>query len=335
MQLALFNSEILRYKVNLMAQDTRSTLTEHPSTGIGEAEDTSAIPGEVNSRVVDYAVLLKPRVMSLVLFTGIAGLVLAPGQIDWLTGLIAVVCIGVGAGASGAINMWYDRDIDSQMERTINRPIPAGRMQPLHALWLGIILSVISVVGMALYVNDMSAVLLAITIAYYVFIYTIWLKRRTPQNIVIGGASGALPPVIGWAAVTGDISLNSLLLFAIIFIWTPPHFWALALYRSGDYEKAGIPMMPVVSGVQETKKQMLIYATLLFPITVAPAFTGLASLYAGGLIGLLSLWFILHAYKVYRTEGYEFPRRMFRFSILYLFLIFVTLLADHGIKAFI
>lgn len=322
-----------------MVQDTHTTPTAsstgHQPADIGESTDSTAVPGEVNSRVVDYAILLKPRVMSLVLFTGIAGLVLAPGHIDWMTGLIAVICIGVGAGASGAINMWYDRDIDSQMERTLNRPIPAGRMRPLHALWLGIILSVISVVAMAVYVNDMAALLLAITIAYYVFIYTIWLKRRTPQNIVIGGASGALPPMIGWAAVTGDISLNSLLLFAIIFMWTPPHFWALALFRSGDYEKAGVPMMPVVSGVQETKKQMVIYTILLFPITVAPAFTGMSSIYAGVLIGILSFWFILHAFKVYRTEGFEFPRRMFKFSILYLFLIFVILLADRAIMSFV
>jgi len=297
------------------------------------AENTDPVPGEVNPRVVDYAILLKPRVMSLVLFTGIVGIVMAPGSIDWLTAVIAVVCIGVGAGASGAINMWYDRDIDSQMERTMDRPIPAGRMNPGNALWFGVVLSVLSVAAMAVWVNTMSAALLAGTIIYYVFIYTVWLKRRTPQNIVIGGGSGALPPIIGWAAVTGDVTFNSFLLFAIIFMWTPPHFWALALFRSGDYEKAGVPMMPIVSGVAETKKQMLIYTILLLPITVAPAYTGLISIPAGVIIGALGLWFIRHAVVVMKSEGFDAPRSMFKFSILHLFLIFVILLADKGIQA--
>jgi protoheme IX farnesyltransferase len=289
----------------------------------------------VNPRVVDYAILLKPRVMSLVLFTGIAGIVMAPGSIDWLTAVIAVICIGVGAGASGAINMWYDRDIDSQMERTKDRPIPAGRVNPNSALWFGMVLSVLSVAAMAAWVNTMSAALLAGTIIYYVFIYTVWLKRRTPQNIVIGGGSGALPPVIGWAAVTGDVTFNSFLLFAIIFMWTPPHFWALALFRSGDYEKAGVPMMPIVSGVAETKKLMLIYTVLLLPITIAPAFTGLISILAGVIIGALGLWFIRHAVVVMKTESFDAPRSMFKFSILHLFLIFVILLADRGVQSFL
>tara|TARA_B100000315_G_C14593089_1_gene597028 strand:+ start:6841 stop:7791 length:951 start_codon:yes stop_codon:yes gene_type:complete len=297
------------------------------------AENNGPVPGEVNPRVVDYAILLKPRVMSLVLFTGIVGIVMAPGSIDWLTALIAIACIGVGAGASGAINMWYDRDIDSQMERTMDRPIPAGRMNPGNALWFGVVLSVFAVAAMAVWVNTMSAALLAGTIIYYVFIYTVWLKRRTPQNIVIGGGSGALPPMIGWAAVTGDVTFNSFLLFAIIFMWTPPHFWALALFRSGDYEKAGVPMMPIVSGVSETKKQMLIYTVLLLPITVAPAFTGLISIPAGVIIGALGLWFIRHAVVVMKSEGFEAPRSMFKFSILHLFLIFVILLADRGVQS--
>lgn len=299
------------------------------------AENTGPVPGEVNPRVVDYAILLKPRVMSLVLFTGIAGIVMAPGSIDWLTAVIAVICIGVGAGASGAINMWYDRDIDSQMERTKDRPIPAGRVNPNSALWFGMVLSVLSVAAMAAWVNTMSAALLAGTIIYYVFIYTVWLKRRTPQNIVIGGGSGALPPVIGWAAVTGDVTFNSFLLFAIIFMWTPPHFWALALFRSGDYEKAGVPMMPIVSGVAETKKLMLIYTVLLLPITIAPAFTGLISILAGVIIGALGLWFIRHAVVVMKTESFDAPRSMFKFSILHLFLIFVILLADRGVQSFL
>ena len=296
-----------------------------------KAENLDTILVEVNPSIIDYAILLKPRVMSLVLFTGIVGMVMAPGSVSLLTYLIAIVCIGVGAGASGAINMWYDRDIDSKMERTMERPIPAGRMHPSNALWFGIILSLLSVMAMAAWVNFLSAILLAGTIVYYIIIYTVWLKRRTPQNIVIGGGSGALPPMIGWAVVTGGISLDSILLFAIIFMWTPPHFWALALYRSGDYEKAGVPMMPAVSGVPETKRQMLIYTILLLPITVAPAFTGLISIPAGAFVGLLGLWFIRHAYTVLRSDGFDAPRAMFRFSILHLFLIFVIFLIDRTI----
>lgn len=296
----------------------------------------TASDAEIRSRgVVDYAVLLKPRVMSLVIFTGVVGLVLAPGQISIVQGVLAVLFIALGAGASGAVNMWYDRDIDGQMDRTRDRPLPAGRLAPYHALWLGTVLSIISVVGMGLLVNAMAAMLLAITIAFYIFIYTIWLKRRTPQNIVIGGASGALPPMIGWAAVTGDVALGSIILFAIIFMWTPPHFWALSLYRSGDYEIAGIPMMPIVSGVRETKKQMLIYTALLIPVTVMPAVIGMSSIAAGIASALLGLWFMWHAVAVWRSEDLAVARRMFRFSILYLFLIFVVLLADRAITTFI
>ena len=280
-------------------------------------------------RLVDYALLLKPRVMSLVLFTGFAGLVLAPGSLDTVTALIAIIAIGVGAGASGAINMWYDRDIDGKMERTMDRPLPAGRLAPVQALWLGCILSFLSVAAMAVWVNAMAAVLLTVTIAFYVFIYTIWLKRRTPQNIVIGGASGALPPMIGWAAVTGGISIEPVILFAIIFLWTPPHFWALALYRSGDYERAGVPMLPVVSGEGSTKKQILIYAIILGPVVVAPAFVGMTSMVGGGILAVLSLWFIYHAVRVYRCTDLDTPKAMFRFSILHLFFIFLTFLGDH------
>jgi len=250
-------------------------------------------------RLVDYALLLKPRVMSLVLFTGFAGLVLAPGSLDTVTALIAIIAIGVGAGASGAINMWYDRDIDGKMERTMDRPLPAGRLAPVQALWLGCILSFLSVAAMAVWVNAMAAVLLTVTIAFYVFIYTIWLKRRTPQNIVIGGASGALPPMIGWAAVTGGIS------------------------------SAGVPMLPVVSGESSTKKQILIYAIILGPVVVAPAFVGMTSMVGGGILAVLSLWFIYHAVRVYRCTDLDTPKAMFRFSILHLFFIFLTFLGDH------
>jgi protoheme IX farnesyltransferase len=291
--------------------------------------DQSKPAAEAPKRMVDYAILLKPRVMSLVLFTGFAGLLLAPGSLDIATALIAVIAIGVGAGASGAINMYYDRDIDGKMERTMDRPLPAGRLAPLHALWLGTILSILSVAAMAYWVNEVAAVLLAITIAFYVFIYTIWLKRRTPQNIVIGGASGALPPMIGWAAVTGGISIEPIVLFAIIFLWTPPHFWALALYRSGDYERAGVPMLPVVAGESSTKTQILIYALILGPVVVAPAFIGMTSMAGGAILAGLSLWFIYHAVRVYRCTDFDTPRAMFRFSILHLFFIFLTLLGDH------
>ncbi|MCC2112300.1 MAG: heme o synthase, partial [Hyphomicrobiales bacterium] len=201
-----------------------------------------------SARARDYALLMKPRVMSLVVFTGIVGLVMAPGAIDLWTATVAVLCIALGAGAAGAVNMWYDRDIDAFMARTRKRPLPDGRVAPVEALWLGIAASIISVITMTLAVNPMAGTLLAATIAYYVFIYTIWLKRRTPQNIVVGGASGAFPPMIGWAAVTGGVDWGSAILFLIIFIWTPPHFWALALYRTEDYRRVNVPMLPVVAG---------------------------------------------------------------------------------------
>lgn len=286
------------------------------------------------ARLIDYAILLKPRVMSLVLFTALVGLLLAPGAIPLGTAAIAVICIAVGAGASGAVNMWYDRDIDSRMERTMNRPLPAGRMAPRNALIFGSALSVLSVAIMARYVNSAAATLLAVTIGFYIFIYTVWLKRRTPQNIVIGGAAGAFPPMIGWAAVTGTVSWESLVLFAIIFLWTPPHFWALALYRSGDYERAGVPMMPVVAGTRRTKREILIYAQILVPITVAPAFLGMTSIPGGLILAGLALWFVRHALAVWNTEGFDAPRAMFRYSILHLFLIFVVLLGDHYLSPF-
>jgi protoheme IX farnesyltransferase len=298
-------------------------------------ESPEVVAVAAGPRLKDYALLLKPRVMSLVVFTGLAGVYLAPGSIDFMTAFYAVLWIAVGAGASGSINMWYDRDIDLHMSRTKNRPIPAGRMQPVHALWVGLALSIGSVVAMAGTVNALAAALLAVTIAYYVFIYTVWLKRRTPQNIVIGGASGAFPPMIGWTAVTGDISLDSVLLFAIIFMWTPPHFWALALYRSGDYEKAGVPMLPVVSGARETKKQILIYSILLVPLTLAPVFTGMAGAIYGTAAILLGIGLMRHSIRVWRMDDRNDDpaskaRPMFFFTIFYLFLIFVALMIDKA-----
>ena len=291
---------------------------------------------EPRFQVGDYAVLLKPRVMSLVVFTAGVGLVLAPGAfegaIHWATALAAILCIAIGAGAAGAINMWYDRDIDRHMRRTMNRPIPAGRMAPARALVFGCVLGAGSVVMMAVLVNTMAAALLAATILYYVFIYTVWLKRRTPQNIVIGGASGALPPVVGWAAVTGDIGLGAVALFMIIFLWTPPHSWALALFRRGDYANAGVPMMPVVAGVEETKRQMLLYTLLLVPVTLTPVLIGMSGVLYGIAATVLGVEFGRRVWRVWRvseSDQEHAAKRLFLFSILYLFLIFAALLIDR------
>src|SRR5687767_3388691 len=213
--------------------------------------------------------------MSLVVFTGAAGLVVAPGSVHPVLAAVAILCIAVGAGASGAINMWYERDIDALMARTAGRPLPTGRIEPAEALTFGVMLSLFSVMVMGLALNWVAGALLALTIGFYVFVYTMWLKRRTPQNIVIGGAAGAFPPMIGWAAVTGGVSLESILLFLIIFMWTPPHFWALALYRARDYERAGVPMLPVVAGAAETRRQIVLYSVLLVPLATTPALIGL------------------------------------------------------------
>jgi protoheme IX farnesyltransferase len=280
--------------------------------------------------VGDYWALLKPRVMSLVVFTGFAGLWLAPGHIHPVLAAVAILCIAVGAGASGAINMWYDRDIDAIMNRTQGRPLPAGRMQPNEALAFGVILASGAVILMGLAVNVAAGLLLAGTIGFYVFIYTMWLKRRTPQNIVIGGAAGAFPPMVGWTAVTGDIGLPSVMLFALIFFWTPPHFWALALFRSGDYQKAGVPMMPVVAGPRETKKQMLIYTLVLWPIAVAPYFMGIAGALYLGLAAVLSVCFTAFSVMVWFDRTDKWAKRMFGFSILYLSLLFAVLILDRA-----
>ena len=281
--------------------------------------------------VGDYLALLKPRVMSLVVFTGLVGLLLAPGQLHPFLSAVAVLCIAVGAGAAGAINMWYDRDIDARMERTKHRPLPAGRMMPGEALGFGIVLAVGSVALMGLALNWVAAALLALTIGFYIIVYTVWLKRRTPQNIVIGGAAGAFPPVIGWAAATGEVSLISLVLFAMIFMWTPPHFWALSLYRAGDYAHAGVPMLPVVAGVRETKKQILLYTVLLVPVTLAPFILGFAGPLYGAVAAVLGFLFSLMAVKVWFDTSDRSARRMFGISILYLFLLFALLPIDRAI----
>src|SRR3954452_9107558 len=235
------------------------------------AQSTTRAP----ARWQDFVQLLKPRVMSLVVFTGLTGLVCAKTAVHPILGAVAILCIAVGAGASGALNMWYDADIDAKMRRTRGRPVPAGRVQGADALTLGVVVSLFSVMLMGMAVNWFAAGLLAFTILFYAVVYTMWLKRWTAQNIVIGGLAGALPPVIGWAAATGAAPLNAWLLCAIIFMWTPPHFWALSLYTSEDYAKAGVPMMPVVAGAASTRRQILIYSVLFTPLCLAPAFTGL------------------------------------------------------------
>ncbi len=294
------------------------------------------------ARVQDFVSLLKPRVMSLVVFSGFAGLAVAPGGLHPLIATVAVLCIAVGAGAAGAINMWFDRDIDAIMNRTCGRPIPRGYIEPEAALSFGLVLSVFAVLLMGIAVNWAASALLAFTIFFYVVIYTMWLKRRTPQNIVIGGAAGAFPPMIGWAAVTGDVSLASISLFLLIFMWTPPHFWALALFREGDYAKAGVPMMPVVAGQRSTKRQMLVYTLLLLPIALLPALLGVAGWLYVAVAVALNVAFIGHAVAVLREpeaalpgqgagkRGHRAAKAMFGFSLVYLFAHFAALILDRA-----
>ncbi|AWV21808.1 Protoheme IX farnesyltransferase [Roseomonas mucosa] len=305
-------------------------------------EEGAAAPFDAStpdfSEIRDWFALLKPRVMTLVVFTGFIGMLVAPGSINPLLGSVAVLCIAVGAGAAGAINMWYDRDIDAVMRRTANRPIPAGRIRAEEALAFGVVLAIASVVVMGLATNWMAAGWLAGSILFYVFVYTMWLKRRTPQNIVIGGAAGAFPPVIGWAAVTGSVDLLPLLLFAIVFAWTPPHFWSLSLWAHGDYQRAGVPMLPVVAGAKETRRQIMLYTLVLFPLAVSPWPLGLAGPVYGVAAVLLGLGFVFCAWKVLRDDqdpqGRSLTKdapakRCFRFSLLHLALLFAALAADR------
>ena len=292
---------------------------------------TGTTDGLYGPSVADFWNLLKPRVMSLVIFTGFAGMFLAPTSIHPMLFIISLFAIAAGAGASGAINQWYDRDIDAVMQRTQNRPIPAGAVEPAEALSFGLIISALSVLVLGLASNWLASGLLAFTIFFYGVVYTIWLKRSTPQNIVIGGAAGALPPVIGWAAVSGSLSIEPLLLFAIIFMWTPPHFWALALFRNEDYTRAGVPMMPVVAGEAETRRQILIYAVLLAPLGVLPAFIGMSSLLYGAVAAGLGLNFIRLSRVLMRSSDDSAARRLFGFSIVYLFLLFLGLVIDRAI----
>ncbi len=281
-----------------------------------------------DSRVGDFIALLKPRVMSLVVFTGFGGLWLAPGveSMNPVLALIAMLCLAINAGAAGAINMWFDRDIDAVMNRTRGRPIPMGRVDEAEALAFGITLSLFSVMLMGLALNWVAAGLLAFANLFYVFVYTMWLKRRTPQNIVIGGAAGAFPPMIGWAAVTGYLTIEPIILFLIIFFWTPPHFWALSLYANEDYKRAKIPMMAAVHGLKATKIQMVLYTLVLFPLTLLPYFLHMAGPLYLVLASLLSGFFVLTAVSVYRSDDLKKARLMFGYSVFYLFALFLALM---------
>ncbi|MGD1876591.1 MAG: heme o synthase [Kiloniellaceae bacterium] len=285
-------------------------------------------------QVSDYLALLKPRVMSLVVFSGFAGLYAAPGTLHPFLAAVAVLCIAVNAGAAGAINMWYERDIDALMDRTRGRPLPRGKMAPQEALAFGVVLSLFSIMLMGMALNWTAAGLLALANGFYVFVYTIWLKRRTPQNIVIGGAAGAFPPMIGWAAVTGGVDIHSFMLFALIFIWTPPHFWALARYRDIDYAKARVPMLPVVAGRAATKRQIMLYSLLLAPLGIMPALLGTAGVLYGAVAAVMGLCFVLLAAAVSRAPSEaasdRAARQLFGFSILYLFVLFTLLIVDRA-----
>ncbi len=284
----------------------------------------------LESRVRDYFNLLKPRVMSLVIFTGITGLYLAPGHIHPFLALIAILCISVGSGAAGAINMWYDRDIDNIMLRTKKRPIPSGRVAAEDALYMGIFLSVLAIALMGLAVNVLSAALLAFAIFFYSYIYTVLLKRSTAQNIVIGGAAGALPPLIGWVAVSNQITIEPIILFLIIFLWTPPHFWALSLYSAEDYKRANIPMMPVVAGIKSTKKQIVIYAILLAIVTTMPFTLHFANyIYLYSVI-ILNIIFLSMVIKLYLDPLNKIAGKTFAYSIFYLFMVFLSAIIDKA-----
>ncbi|RST87891.1 protoheme IX farnesyltransferase [Aquibium carbonis] len=280
----------------------------------------------------DYFALLKPRVMALVVFTAVVGLVAAPVSVNPFIALIAILSIAVGAGASGALNMWYDADIDALMSRTATRPVPSGRVQPGEALVFGLVLSALSVMTLGVLVDWLAASLLAFTIFFYAVVYTMWLKRWTPQNIVIGGAAGAFPPMIGWAAATGSVSLESVILFAIIFLWTPPHFWALALFKSADYGRAGVPMMPNVAGNASTRRQIFAYSVIIAPVGVLPAALGYASLGYGIGAAALGVGFVWYAWQVLRMSDDDQvmkpAKALFAYSILYLFAIFAIYLVD-------
>ncbi len=276
--------------------------------------------------------LMKPRVMSLVIFTCVVGLLIAPNKVNFLDAIFSILAVALGSGAAGALNMWYEADLDSLMSRTCLRPIPTGKITKKQALLFGIITSIISIYFLYLFSNLTATLILATTILFYVFVYTIWLKRKTSQNIVIGGAAGALPPVIGWAIATGEISIQSIILFLIIFMWTPSHFWALSLYKTQDYKKAKIPMLPVTSGIKTTKLNIFIYSVLLFPIILAPYFLNYFGLIYLAFSGTLGIYYIFICYQLFEAKKSnlekKIAKKIFGFSILYLFVIFTSVLVD-------
>jgi len=277
--------------------------------------------------------LMKPRVMSLVIFTCVVGLLIAPTKVNFLNAIFSILAVALGSGAAGALNMWYEADLDSIMSRTCLRPIPTGKVTKNQALIFGILASIISVLVLYFFSNLVASFILATTILFYVFIYTIWLKRITPQNIVIGGAAGALPPIIGWAIATGDIALQPIILFLIIFIWTPSHFWALSLYKTDDYRKANIPMLPVISGVKTTKLNIFVYALLLFIIVLAPFFLKYFGLIYLVFSGILGFYYVFICYRLLRANETRLEKKIakqiFGFSIFYLFMIFTSILIDR------
>jgi protoheme IX farnesyltransferase len=293
------------------------------------------------SAVRDWIVLLKPRVVALVVFTGVIGLMVAPGHIHPVIAFTAILSIAVAAGAAGALNMWYERDIDALMRRTRGRPIPAGRIDPDAALGYGVTLAVASVLLMGLATNLVAASTLAVSIGFYVFVYTMWLKRRTAQNIVIGGAAGAFPPVIGWAAVTGQIGLLPVLLFAIVFFWTPPHFWSLALYAEIDYQRAGVPMLPVTAGARQTRWHIFAYTVVLVAVSLLPVFCGVSGRVYGGAAAVLGIGYLIASWRVLRdrqdAQGHSLTRdaparAAFRFSLVYLAVLFGAIAIDAAIR---
>ena len=287
-----------------------------------------------HANIGDYVALMKPRVMSLVVFTALVGLLVAPGNVDPATGVVALVCIAAGAGAAGALNMWYDADIDAVMARTVKRPIPSGRVSRSEALVFGLTLGACAVLALGAMLNVATAALLAFTIFFYVVVYTMWLKRRIPHNIVIGGAAGALPPVIGWVAATGHVGLEPLVLFLIIFLWTPPHFWALSLNLVGEYARAGVPILPVVAGRAETKRQILLYSLALVPISLLPCVLGFAGSFYGVAAAMLGATMVLLSLQLCRSsdEDRRPARRLFVFSMLYLGLAFAVLLMNGALR---
>ena len=279
---------------------------------------------------------MKPRVMSLVLFTCMVGLLIAPINVDFTSACISLLAVAIGSGAAGTLNMWYESDLDALMSRTCLRPIPTGKVKKNQALYFGIVLSALSVSIIYFSANLISAILLASTIAFYFFIYTIWLKRKTPQNIVIGGAAGALPPVIGWTIATGSISVEPIILFLIIFLWTPSHFWALSLYKSSDYKKAKIPMLPIISGTKTTKVNILFYALMMLPAIIAPYFLNFASVFYLAISFMMSAYYVYLCLRLYRSKiasiSNKIARKIFIYSIFYLFFIFLILLIDNFLK---